>query len=31
MIELTSIPLAVWAIACATFVIVGHELTHYLA
>jgi hypothetical protein len=31
MIELTSIPLVVWAVGCAAFVIVGHELTHYLA
>ena len=31
MIELTSIPLVLWAVACAAFVIVGHELTHYVA
>jgi hypothetical protein len=31
MIELTSIPLVLWAIGCAAFVIVGHELTHYIA
>jgi len=31
MIELTSIPLVLWAVACAAFVIVGHELTHYIA
>ena len=31
MIELTSIPLVLWAVGCAAFVIVGHELTHYVA
>jgi len=31
MIELTSIPLVLWAVGCAAFVIVGHELTHYIA
>jgi len=31
MIELTSIPLVLWAVVCAAFVIVGHELTHYIA
>jgi len=31
MIDITAIPLVLWAIGCATFVIVGHELTHYLA
>jgi len=31
MIDITAIPLVIWAVGCATFVIVGHELTHYLA
>jgi len=31
MIELTSIPVVLWAVGCAAFVIVGHELTHYIA
>jgi len=31
MIDITTIPLVLWVLACITFVILGHELTHYIA
>jgi len=31
MIDITAIPFVVWVIGCITFVILGHELTHYIA
>jgi len=31
MIDLTTIPLVVWVTGCIAFVILGHELTHYIA
>jgi len=30
MIDITTIPLVLWVLGCITFVIIGHELTHYL-
>ena len=31
MIDITTIPLVLWVLGCITFVILGHELTHYIA
>jgi len=31
MIDIASIPLYLWIPACILFVVIGHELTHYLA
>ena len=31
MIDITTIPLVLWVLGCITFVIIGHELTHYIA
>ena len=31
MIEITTIPLVLWVLGCILFVILGHEVTHYIA
>ena len=31
MIDITTIPLVLWVLGCILFVILGHELTHYIA